>query len=118
MRKLKKANRSRGIFQQKVNPNEAFAKAIKLSYTKDIGEAFYTANSMTDKIILDINVEGDIYKAVIVEGNSKILARIDNTVYNFPAIISAPGTRAKLIAAYAELKKRESLIMEFDSVTE
>ena len=81
---------------------------------KDISErneidAFYTAIALSDKAIMNIKEKGNVYKAVIIEGESKILARIENTVYNFPAFITVQGTKAKLTAAYAELKKRKSL---------
>jgi len=106
MKKQKKAYKG---LKQKLNPNEVFAKAVKVAYSDRINHDFYTALDLSEKSIMDIKVDGNLYKAVIVAGESKIVARIDDAVYNFPAIITAQGTRAKLIAAYAELKERESI---------
>lgn len=106
MKKQKKTNKG---LKHKLSPNEAFVKAVKYSYLAENDNAFYTTIALTEKSILDIKIDGNVFKAVRIEGETKILARIEDAVYNFPAIVTAQGTRAKLIAAYAELKERESL---------
>lgn len=106
---MKKQKKGYKGLKHKLNPNEAFAKAVKVAYSARTTHDFYTAVELSEKSIMDIKVDGNLYKAVRVAGESKILARIDDAVYNFPAIITAQGTRAKLIAAYAELKEREYL---------
>ena len=106
MKKRRKANKNQ---KQQLNATQVFAKAVISEYSKEIDQAFYTTNSLAEKKILAIKSEGDVYKVVKVNGASKIVARIDDAVYNFPALVASPGAKAKLKKAYQELKERENL---------
>jgi hypothetical protein len=94
---------------KKLSPSKFSVKALSEDYSIDSGVDFYTVNSFAERQILEIKISGNVYKVVKFNSEAKIVARIDNTLYNFPVIIAAPGSKEKLAKAYAELRERESL---------
>lgn len=107
---MKVKKRTSKLSVKEVSPNSLFAQVVKVAYSQRMGNEFYTASNIADKHILEIKDDGSVFKAIRNEYDAKIIARIDNTVYNFPAIIAAPGSKAKLAEAYAELRMRETQV--------
>lgn len=94
----------------KKSPSKVFISNVKKYYPEIYGEEFYSANSIiADKCLMDIEDKGNLFKAIRNDTEAKIVARIDNAVYSFPAVIASPGANEVLIEAYAELNRREKL---------
>lgn len=66
---------------------------IKEAYTE---YTFIRANSLAEKELLKIEPVGNLYRGVTWNEHKKIVARIDNKLYNFPAVIGDFGTAEKI----------------------
>ncbi len=73
---MKKHKRTNKGLKPKLNSNEALLKAVKLAYENKVDNSFYTAITLSEKSIMDVKPDGNIYKAVLFEGESKILAEL------------------------------------------
>ena len=73
----------------------------------DLKDLFYKSNSEFEKTFLKILPKGNIYRGVVINQEySKIVARIDDALYNIPAILCANGTSKKIASAHKEVNKR------------
>ena len=64
---------------------------------------FYTTNAAAEVDLISKFPEGDVYKVVVNDARAKIVARINEKLYNFPAVVTAPGSKDKVRQAYLEL---------------
>jgi len=101
---MKKKKRKK---EKAVNHFEVIQKSYKSIEIEET--TFYNSNIIAEKEILEIKSKGNLYKAVRYKEHSKIVARINDTLYNFPAIITERGTSKKIAETYRELRRREGV---------
>lgn len=65
---------------------------------------FYKFRSLKD--IGRLKVEGDVYKGVMIEGETRIVARITGQVFSFPVAICSSDADQKIKNAYTELNRQ------------
>jgi hypothetical protein len=91
--------------QEKKAIQRLFERRIRIIDSNEGDCIFLSTNSLEEKKIFEIKTEGNIFKVVTQNKEKKIVARINDALYNFPIIIAEPGSREKILKAYEELRE-------------